>query len=444
MGDDQAWHRREKSQKGIIMINEPHLIVCKSTNHMLRATRMIEGVYEYELVPVPAEYGSVCNTAIRIGNEHIPAVKDLLVEKKVAVEGIYPENRRKLPGLVSAVQSLDISRPVLRIMEKVEQGFDLNRDELITLLAASQDDMEAVFIAGNMMRKAVIGDVVDIRAVIEFSNYCVKNCCYCGVRRDNQHLARYRMLPEEIIDIAREMKSIGHHTIILQSGEDLWYTAERMLKIIHGIKEATNLRITLSIGERTREEYRMFREAGANNYLLKIETSNPIGFAEIHPDDDYAVRLEHSKWLKELGYITGSGNIVGLPNQTMRDLADDIILMKQTGIHMIGIGPFLPADHTPLANTSAGDYNLSLKTVAVARIHLKNVFIPSTTALATLAPDGLQRGLEVGANTIMYNLTPGQYRQNYAIYSDKAVIDLEKTIAAVRAAGRKVQGSLKI
>ncbi|MEM5768721.1 MAG: radical SAM protein [Bacillota bacterium] len=204
------------------------------------------------------------------------------------------------------------------------------------------------------------------------------------------------------------------------------------------------MRITLSVGEWSRDEYKLFREAGANNYLLKIETSNPERFAEIHPDDDYKTRLEHSKWLKELGYITGSGNIIGLPKQTVEDIADDIILMKESGTHMIGLGPFLPAENTPLDREKPGDYDLSLKTIAVARIYLKNVFIPSTTALATLVPEGLQRGLEVGANTIMYNLTPPQYRGNYVIYSDKAVIDLEKTVAAVRAAGRKVPSSLKI
>lgn len=426
------------------MIKEPYLIICKSTNHMLRATSLIEKDYAYELVPVPAEYGSVCNTAIRVSRENIPNIKELLAAKKVAVEGYYAENRRKLPGLLEAVQVLPLSTPILEIMRKIEAGLELERTELIALLATSSADMEAVFIAGDMMRKAVVGDVVDIRAAIEFSNYCIKNCCYCGLRRDNDKLARYRMTPAEIIGIAKDMRAIGHHTIILQSGEDPWYTTERMLEIIRGIKQETNMRITLSVGERTKEEYRLFREAGANNYLLKIETSNPVRFAEIHPDDDYLQRLEHSKWLKELGYITGSGNIVGLPKQTLEDLADDIILMKQYGIHMIGIGPFLPAVNTPLADKPAGDYDLSLKTVAVARIYLKNVFIPSTTALATLAPDGLKRGLEVGGNTIMYNLTPAQFQKNYAIYSEKAIISLQKTVDAVVAAGRKVPTSLKI
>lgn len=426
------------------MIKEPYLIVCSSTNHMLRATSLIEKDYAYELVPVPAEYGSVCNTAVRVSRTHLPAIKELLANKKVVVEGYYEEHRRKLPGLLDAVHLLKLSLPVLAIMRKIEQGLELERSELVTLLGAAGDDMLAVFTAGDMMRKAVVGDVVDIRAAVEFSNYCSKNCCYCGLRKDNHRLGRYRMTPDEIIAIAKEMRAIGHHTIILQSGEDAWYTTEMMLEIIRGIKRETNMRITLSIGGRTKEEYQMFREAGANNFLLKIETSNPVRFAEIHPDDDYDLRLEQSKWLKELGYITGSGNIVGLPGQTLADLADDLMLMKNTGIHMIGIGPFLPAENTPLAKTEPGDYDLSLKAVAVARIYLKNVFIPSTTALATLAPDGLRRGLEVGANTIMYNLTPPQHQSDYAIYSEKAIIDLQKTVDAVLAAGRRVQASLKV
>ena len=426
------------------MIKEPYLIVCRSTNHMLRATRLIEKDYVYELVPVPAEYGSVCNTAIRISRINLPTIKELLTNKKVMVEGYYAEQRRKFPGLLDALKLLRLSPPIVAIMGKTEQGLALERNELVTLLAAEGDDMRAVFMAGDMMRKAVVGDVVDIRAVVEFSNYCSKNCCYCGLRKDNYNLGRYRMRPDEIIAIAKEMKAIGHHTIILQSGEDAWYTTEVMLEIIRGIKQESNMRITLSIGGRTKEEYQLFREAGANNFLLKIETSNRARFSEIHPDDDYDLRLEQSKWLKELGYITGSGNIVGLPKQTLEDLADDLILMKNTGIHMIGIGPFLPAKNTPLAETKPGDYELSLKAVAVARIYLKNVFIPSTTALATLDPDGLRRGLEVGANTIMYNLTPPQFQSEYAIYSEKAVIDLQKTVEAVVAAGRKVQSALKI
>lgn len=426
------------------MIKDPYLIICKSTNHMLRTTSLLEKKYNYQLVPVPAEYGYICNTAIRVNSADISAIKEILAAKKIAVEGYYRENRRQLPGLLERLRTLTLSGPVLDIMKKIETGMDLEKRELIELLGASGADMEAVFIAGDMMRKAVIGDVVDIRAAVEFSNYCRKNCCYCGLRRDNTALARYRMTPEEIIDIAREMKAIGHHTIILQSGEDPWYTTDKMLEIIRGIKHATNMRITLSIGEWTREEYQLFKDAGANNYLLKIETSNPVRFAEIHPDDDYAARLKQSKWLKDLGYITGSGNIIGLPNQTLTDIADDIILMKESGIHMIGLGPFLPAENTPMADMPRGGYDLSLKTIAVARIYLKNVFIPSTTALATLVPEGLQRGLEVGANTIMYNLTPSQFRNNYAIYADKAVIDLEKTVTAVRAAGRKVPSSLQI
>lgn len=426
------------------MIKEPYLVICISTNHMLRAVGLIEKHYPHQLVPVPAEYGYICNTAIRVNGADVAAIKDMLAAKRVAVEGYYRENRRPLQGLLARLESLTLSGNILSIMQKIEKGMDLQKAELVTLLAATGQDMEAVFITADMMRKELISDVVDIRAAVEFSNYCKKNCTYCGLRRDNKTLVRYRMTPEEIIDIAKEMKAMGHHTIILQSGEDPWYTTEKMLEIIRGIKRETNMRITLSIGEWSRDEYKLFREAGANNYLLKIETSNPQRFAEIHPDDEYKTRLEHTKWLKELGYITGSGNMIGLPKQTVEDIADDIILMKDSGTHMIGLGPFLPAENTPLAQEKPGDYDLSLKTIAVARIYLKNVFIPSTTALATLVPEGLQRGLEVGANTIMYNLTPSQHRGNYVIYSDKAVIDLEKTVAAVRAAGRRVPSSLRI
>lgn len=420
------------------------LIICASTNHMVRANGLLlRAGITTELVPVPAVYGNICNTAIKIDAAHVATAHKLLRAKKVAVQAIVPETLDALPDLPAALADLTLTAALRTTLDKVARGEALSRQDLITLLTTSGDEQQAVLRAADMMRQAIVGQVVDVRAAVEFSNYCRKNCCYCGLRRENAVLRRYRMTPAEILATAHQARQAGVRTLILQSGEDPWYDTARLVALLRAIKAETGLRITLSLGERLPEEYRIFKDAGADNYLLKIETTNRQVFARIHPDDDFDTRKAHADILKKTGYITGSGNIVGLPGQSAADLADDIILMRQQGIHMVGIGPFLPAVNTPLAHCPPGDYDLSLKTVAVARLYLKNVFIPSTTALATLQPDGLRRGLEVGANTIMFNMTPPQYRGDYVIYSEKRLVDLERTVQAIQAAGRTVPAYIK-
>ena len=197
-------------------------------------------------------------------------------------------------------------------------------------------------------------------------------------------------------------------------------------------------------GERDREEYRIFREAGADNYLLKIEAAQPCLFGSVHPDDLYEDRVRHTLWLKEHGYITGSGNIVGLPGQTVEDLAADVIFFRKYGIHMLGIGPFLPAVSTPLEGCPAGDLEMTLKVVAVSRLVCQNVFIPATTAIGSLHPDGQAMALQCGANTIMLIMTPPRYRENYRIYTQKRMVDLEAALKAVRAAGRRAPDYLRL
>jgi biotin synthase len=197
------------------------------------------------------------------------------------------------------------------------------------------------------------------------------------------------------------------------------------------------MRITLSVGEKSKEEYEALREAGANNFLLKIEATNRKLFNEIHPDDDYDYRIQCSKWLRELGYINGSGNIIGLPGQTLSDIADDLIYFKEMGINMIGIGPFIPAKGSKFENYPHGDIDLTLRAVALTRIVCKKVFIPSTTALASLDKDAQVRALLSGANTIMLINTPDKYKSNYRIYDNKNMVDLAAAVYAVEKAGRK-------
>jgi biotin synthase len=240
------------------------------------------------------------------------------------------------------------------------------------------------------------------------------------------------------------MHEYGIRTVILQSGEDKEWTTQRIIELIKVIKEKFGMRITLSVGEKERSEYQALKEAGADNFLLKIETTNPKLFRELHPDDDYNHRLTCSRWLKELGYINGSGNIIGLPGQTLEDIADDILYFKDMGINMIGIGPFIPARGSRLENHPHGDIGLTLKAVAITRIVCKKVYIPSTTALASLSKDAQVWALNAGANTIMLINTPEKYRGSYRIYDDKNMVDMEAAIYAVNKAGRKLPAYLKV
>ncbi|SNX53770.1 [FeFe] hydrogenase H-cluster radical SAM maturase HydE [Thermoanaerobacterium sp. RBIITD] len=418
---------------------EHYIIICNSTQHMLNADKILkQNGIKTELVPAPAEYGSVCSTAIKINAYNIDMAKELLYGNSISVKGIYPYKIRKLDGLINRLNK-GLDSDIKDVLKKVEMGIELDEDDIVTILSANGDEnLSSIYNAADEMRKAIVGDVVDIRAAIEFSNICRKNCFYCGLRRDNMLVERYRMSIDEIVDTAKELKKIGIKTVILQSGEDLWYTEEKIIEIIKRIKKETKMRITLSIGERNEEEYRHYKEAGANNFLLKIETTNREIFKNIHPDDDFDYRVKCSEWLRKYGYINGNGNIIGLPGQTARDIAKDIIFFKEMGIHMVGIGPFVPAKGTPFESLPHGDVEMTLKTVAATRLVLKNVFIPATTALATVDKDAQVKALMSGANTIMLISTPEKYRNRYRIYSNKNMVDIDTAYRAVIKAERKM------
>ncbi|MDN5317629.1 MAG: biotin synthase [Thermoanaerobacterium sp.] len=418
---------------------EHYIIICNSTQHMLNADKILkQNDIKTELIPAPSEYGSVCSTAIKINAYNVDVAEKLLKDNSISLKGIYPYKIRKLEGIIDKIKE-DLNDDLINVLKKVENGIELTEDDIVVILSSSGDkNLNSIFKAADEMRKAVVGDIVDIRAAIEFSNICRKNCFYCGLRRDNLSVERYRMDIDEIVQTAKELKKMGIRTVILQSGEDPWYTEDKIIEIIKKIKKETNMRITLSIGERSYEEYKHFREAGANNFLLKIETTNREIFKNIHPDDDFDYRVKCSEWLRENGYVNGNGNIIGLPGQTARDIAKDILFFKDMGIHMVGIGPFVPATGTPLETYPHGDVEMTLKTVAATRLVLKNVFIPATTALATIDKDAQVKALMAGANTIMLISTPSKYRSRYKIYSNKNMVDLQTAYRAVIKAGRKM------
>ncbi|MBE3581462.1 MAG: [FeFe] hydrogenase H-cluster radical SAM maturase HydE [Thermoanaerobacteraceae bacterium] len=310
-------------------------------------------------------------------------------------------------------------------LARVTAGRGVEKEDVVMLLTAQPgEEEEALYRQADAFRARYVGEEVHLRGVIEFSNYCRRRCHYCGLRADNHTLDRYRMAPEEILTAARRGVELGYKTIVLQSGEDPWYTAEVLAETVAAIKEL-GVAVTLCVGERPRQEYELWRRAGADRYLLKHETANPELYARLHPDMSWEKRLACLRWLKELGYQVGSGNMVGLPGQTLEDLAADILLLRELEVEMAGIGPFIPHPNTPLGDHPAGSLDLTYRVLAVTRLVVPWAHLPATTAVGTLSPIGRQMALRRGANVVMPNLTPGKYRPNYQIYPGKICINEE-------------------
>lgn len=306
------------------------------------------------------------------------------------------------------------------ILHKAETLHQLTKDEIVVLLRR-QDSNDELFTAADRVRQRYVGDEVHLRGLIEFSNICKQNCHYCGLRRDNDQIKRYRLQPDTIVDFAEKAKGYGYKTVVLQSGEDLFYTVPILEKIIREIKKM-GLAITLSIGEKTREEYAAYRQAGADRYLLRIETSDEALYQSLHPGMSLANRKRCLADLKELGYEVGTGCLVGLPGQTMESLAEDILFFKRIDADMIGLGPFIPNQDTPLCDKPGGTFELSLKVMAVTRLLMPDINIPATTAMETLNSQGRMIALQSGANVVMPNVTEGEYRRLYALYPGKICI----------------------
>jgi biotin synthase len=285
-----------------------------------------------------------------------------------------------------------------------------------------QGEMRNLFNRADQLRHEQLGKVVYLRGIIEFSNYCRKNCTYCGLRSGNKKLKRYRMTSEEILAAAHQARQLGYQTVVLQSGEDPHYSREMVAGLIKEIVR-TGLTVTLSLGERPKDDYAAWRESGAKRYLLRQETANPVLYQELHPDADYNQRIQCLRWLKELGYEVGAGSMVGLPGQKPEDLLADLKLITELEVEMAGIGPFIPHPDTPLAGATGGTLADTLKMLALARIVMPGINIPATTALGSLHHRGREIGLECGANVIMPNATPKQYRLLYQLYPEKICLD---------------------
>jgi len=333
-------------------------------------------------------------------------------------------------------------------------GIILNKENFlqddIVFFLSLKDPLEVnlLFKKADAVRKKYCGDEVHLRGIIEFSNYCDQNCLYCGLRLHNSELERFRMTKKEIINAAHFIYESGIRTIVLQSGEDKKFECDDIEEIITTIKKDLDVAITLSTGEREIYEYKRWKDAGADRYLLKHETVNPKHYSLHHEGDELDDRIEHIKYLKSIGFQVGSGNIIGLPLQTIEDIANDILLLKELDVDMCSISPFVPSERTPYRKEEGGNINLVLRTMAVARIVLKNSHIPATTALATLDPDGREKGLQVGANVIMPNFTPQPYKEKYIIYENKSRTDsdpksfVKQLHQLIESTGRKVGSTM--
>jgi biotin synthase len=307
------------------------------------------------------------------------------------------------------------------------QLFDapLSRSEIVQFL--KEDDLAALaklYTTADDVRSLCVGEEIHIRALINFSNYCSRNCLYCGLRRGNAGLARFRMPEAEIIAAAARAYEKGYRTIVLQSGEDEFYTEDVMSAVISGIKEKCDMAITLSLGERPYKTLKAWFNDGADRYLLKHETSDPDLYEKLHPDLRFEDRIDTLRNLKEIGYQTGSGIMVGIPGQTYESVADDILLFKELDIDMVGCGPYIQNPKTPLKKTTPDEKiyiqpepEYVYKVVALTRILTRDTLIPATTALSVLNPEmGVLSALSAGANVIMINETPAQYKKLYEIY----------------------------
>ncbi|MBR1778741.1 MAG: [Alphaproteobacteria bacterium] len=307
------------------------------------------------------------------------------------------------------------------LIEKAEKTHSLGKDEIAALLH-DEDSTQALLQAADRTRAAFVGQDVHLRALIEFSNYCRQNCCYCGIRRDNKQADRYRLKPQEIIMHAAAAAKMGYRTVVMQSGEDVYFTVDRLTEIIREIKKM-DMAVTLSIGEKSYEEYQAYRNAGADRYLLRIETTDKELYHRLDPGMSWDNRCRCLMDLKSLGYELGSGSMVGLPGQSIESIADDILFFKKIGVDMAGIGPFIPHAQTPLADAEGRAFTLSLKTMAITRLLMPDINIPATTAMETLNPNGRIIALNSGANVVMPNVTQGEYRKMYELYPGKICVN---------------------
>lgn len=311
----------------------------------------------------------------------------------------------------------------------------LSKEDLVYLLHSEDEERTKLFEKAVQVKRDTVGEIAYFRGLVEFSNICAKNCFYCGIRKDNESFRRYNIEDNDILEAVKFAHDNKFASIVLQSGEleSLVFT-NRITRLLEKIHKATSgeLRVTLSLGEQTKEVYKQWHEAGAHRYLLRIESSNPELYKKIHPNNEqhrFERRLEALNLLRETGYQVGTGVMIGLPFQTMDDLAGDLLFMRDFGIDMVGMGPYIEHSDTPLYQHRhllmplEDRFQLALKMIALLRIIMPDINIAAATALQAIDKLGREKALKVGANVIMPNITPGQNRDDYLLYQNKPCTD---------------------
>lgn len=308
------------------------------------------------------------------------------------------------------------------IIEKLYNTENLPDEAFISLLTTmDKEDEELIYSYAREVRERYYGKEVYLRGLIEFSNFCRNDCKYCGIRRNNENASRYRLSEEEILECCDKGYALGFRTFVLQSGEDLSFTTEKICEIVSSIKKShPDCAVTLSIGEKSREEYQAYFDAGADRYLLREETSNPVHYGKLHPPE---LSIENRKRclydLKDIGYQVGCGIMVGSPYQTPENILEDLRFMQDLKPHMIGIGPFIHHKDTPFRDMPDGTLKDTLHLLAMLRLSFPHALLPATTALGTIHPLGRELGLKAGANVVMPNLSPRGVRGKYLLYDGK-------------------------
>lgn len=307
------------------------------------------------------------------------------------------------------------------LIDNLRKNEILSYDEYLFLIQNRLICSEYLYKNATEVREKYYGKDIYIRGLIEFTNYCKNDCLYCGIRRSNKNAERYRLDKNEILDCVDLGYKLGFRTFVLQGGEDGYFTDEIMCDIVRSIKSKySDCAITLSLGERSFESYRLLKEAGADRYLLRHETATKAHYEKLHPKEmSFENRLDCLKNLKSLGYQIGAGFMVGSPYQTEENLVNELLFLKELRPHMVGIGPFISHKDTPFKDKPSGTVDLTLFILGLIRLTLPKVLLPATTALGTIDPLGRENGIKAGANVLMPNLSPAGVRKKYMLYDNK-------------------------
>lgn len=307
-----------------------------------------------------------------------------------------------------------------QLIDKLRTESDLTDKEFLMLIE-EEYDAQYLHSVADEVRREYYDDKVYIRGLIEISNYCKNDCLYCGIRCSNKNAVRYRLTEDEILDCCETGYELGFRTFVMQGGEDRYFTDEVMCRLISEIKNHyPDCAVTLSLGERSRDSYQRLYDAGADRYLLRHETANASHYSKLHPKKmEFENRKRCLFDLKEIGYQTGSGFMVGSPYQTPENLVEDLRFLQELSPDMIGIGPFITHKETPFSKFGSGSFELTLKMISILRLMFPRVLLPATTALGTIHPSGREMGLRAGANVVMPNLSPMESRKLYDLYDNK-------------------------